>query len=74
MVPFQYLNLMTHLLTLIKWWWGIASLSKIVQDSTSGIGTSIAKCKTAVTRGVADMITAINNGIKSLDITTHWEK
>ena len=49
---------------------GIASLSKIVQDSTSGIGTSIANAKTAVTRGVADMITAINNGIKTLDITT----
>lgn len=49
---------------------GIASLSKIAQDSTSGIGTSIANAKTAVTRGVADMITAINNGIKSLDITT----
>ncbi len=49
---------------------GIASLSKIAQDSTSGIGTSIANAKTAVTRGVADMITAVNNGIKSLDITT----
>ena len=49
---------------------GIASLSKIVQDSTSGIGTSIANAKTAVTRGVADMITAINNGLKSVDITT----
>lgn len=49
---------------------GIASLSKIVQDSTSGIGTSIVNAKTAVTRGVADMITAINNGLKSLDITT----
>lgn len=49
---------------------GIASLSKIAQDSTSGIGTSIANAKTAVTRGVADMITAINNGLKSLDITT----
>ena len=49
---------------------GIASLSKIAQDSTSGIGTSIANAKTAVTRGVADIITAVNNGIKSLDITT----
>lgn len=49
---------------------GIASLSKIAQDSTSGIGTSIANAKTAVTRGVSDMITAVNNGIKSLDITT----
>ena len=49
---------------------GIASLSKIAQDSTSGIGTSMANAKTAVTRGVADMITAVNNGIKSLDITT----
>ena len=49
---------------------GIASLSKVAQDSTSGIGTSMANAKTAVTRGVADMITAVNNGIKSLDITT----
>lgn len=49
---------------------GIASLYKIAQDSTSGIGTSMANAKTAVTRGVADMITAVNNGIKSLDITT----
>lgn len=49
---------------------GIASLSKIAQDSTSGIVTSIANAKTAVTRGVADMITAVNNGIKLLDITT----
>lgn len=49
---------------------GIASLSKIAQDSTSGIGTSMANAKTAVTRGVADMITGVNNGIKSLDITT----
>ena len=49
---------------------GIASLSKIAKDSTSGIGTSIANAKTAVTRGVADMITAVNNGIKSLNITT----
>lgn len=49
---------------------GISSLSKIAQDSTSGIGTSMANAKTAVTRGVADIITAVNNGIKSLDITT----
>ena len=49
---------------------GIASLSKIAQDSTSGIVTSMANAKTAVTRGVADMITGVNNGIKSLDITT----
>lgn len=49
---------------------GIASLSKIAQDSTSGIGTSMANAKTAVTRGVADMITAVDQGIKSLDITT----
>lgn len=49
---------------------GIASLSKIAQDSTSGIGTSMANAKTAVTRGVADMITAVDAGIASLDITT----
>ena len=49
---------------------GIASLSKIAKDSTSGIGTSMANAKTAVTRGVADMITSVNNGIKSLNITT----
>lgn len=49
---------------------GISSLSKIAKDSTSGIGTSMANAKTAVTRGVADMITSVNNGIKSLNITT----
>ena len=49
---------------------GLSSLSKIAKDSTSGIGTSIANAKTAVTRGVADLITSVNNGIKSLNITT----
>lgn len=49
---------------------GIASLSKIAQDSTSGIRTSMANAKTAVNRGVAEMITGINNGIAGLNIET----
>ena len=49
---------------------GIASLSKIAQDSMSGIRTSMANAKTAINRGVAEMITGINNGIAGLNIET----
>lgn len=38
---------------------GMSSLNKIAHDSTSGISTGIANAKTAVTRGIADIITAI---------------
>lgn len=49
---------------------GLASLSQIAQDGTKGIATSMTNAKTAVTRGVADLVTSINNGIGSLNIET----
>lgn len=44
---------------------GLKSLHKIALDSTSGISTSIENAKTAITRGVADMIGNINKGLSS---------
>lgn len=49
---------------------GIKSLAQIAADGTKGISTSFANAKTAVVRGVGEMITQANNGIKGLDITT----
>ena len=49
---------------------GIVSLSQIASDGTKGIGTSFSNAKTAVTRGVAEMITGVNNGIAGLNIET----
>lgn len=40
---------------------GLKSLSKIAQDSTKGIGTSISNANTAVTRGVAAIIKALGS-------------
>lgn len=40
---------------------GLKSLHKIAQDSTAGIGTSLENAKTAVTRGVGDMINSFND-------------
>lgn len=49
---------------------GLASLSQIAQDGTKGISTSMTNAKTAVTRGVADLVTAVDSGIGSLNIET----
>src|SRR5699024_1976900 len=47
---------------------GLESLQQIAQDSTSGISTSIANAKTAVVRGVADLITGLNEGLEGSDL------
>lgn len=52
---------------------GIKALDQIAKDSSEGIKTSIANAKTAVTRGVASMITGLNDGLSknklpSLDV------
>ena len=45
---------------------GLKSLQKIAQDSTAGIGTSIQNAKTAITRGVASMIEALNKFVENV--------
>lgn len=45
---------------------GLKSLNQIAKDSTSGISTSIANMKTAITRGVADVIKSFDNFSKSV--------
>lgn len=52
---------------------GLKSLHKIVQDATSGIGTSISNMKTAIIRGLANLIAAFNNLLETVlgtDIST----
>lgn len=44
---------------------GLKSLEQIAKDSTAGIGTGLENMKTAVTRGVANVITAIDESLKS---------
>ena len=43
---------------------GFKSFADQAQDSVGGIGTSMTNAKTAVVRGVTNMITAINKGMK----------
>ncbi len=49
---------------------GLTSLHQIAMDATSGIGTSVENAKTAVTRGVAGIINAINSGLKAANLPT----
>lgn len=49
---------------------GLVSLGQIAQDGTKRISTSMTNSKTAVTRGVADLVTSIDKGIGSLNIET----
>ena len=49
---------------------GIKSLNQIAKDSTKGINTSISNAKTAITRGVADMITKLNDGLAKNKLPT----
>lgn len=49
---------------------GIKSLNQVAKDSTKGISTSISNAKTAVTRGVADMITNLNDGLAKNNLPT----
>ena len=44
---------------------GLKSLEKIAQDSTAGIKTGIANMKTAIVRGVANIITKFDEGLKA---------
>lgn len=51
----------------------IKSFQKQAKDATSGIATSVTNLKTAITRGVANIISSINNGLKKAklgDIST----
>ena len=49
---------------------GIKSLNQIAKDSTKGISTSVSNAKTAITRGVADMITNLNDGLAKAKLPT----
>ncbi|HAQ1238446.1 TPA: tape measure protein [Enterococcus faecium] len=49
---------------------GIKSLNQIAKDSTKGISTSISNAKTAITRGVANMITNLNDGLAKNNLPT----
>lgn len=44
---------------------GLKSLEQIAKDSTAGIKTGLANMKTAIVRGVANVVTKIDEGLKS---------
>ncbi|MCH0467125.1 tape measure protein, partial [Enterococcus faecium] len=47
---------------------GLKSLSQIAKDSTKGIKTSIQNAKTAVTRGVGEVIEGLNKALVDSDL------
>lgn len=47
---------------------GLKSLEKIAKDSTNGIGTGISNMKTAVVRGMANVIESINSALKNTNL------
>ena len=47
---------------------GLKSLEQIAQDSTAGMNTGFSNMKTAVVRGVANVITAFDDALKSLNL------
>ena len=49
---------------------GLKSLHKIALDATSGIGTSMENAKTAIVRGLANVLTAINKGLSDNGLPT----
>lgn len=49
---------------------GLASLHKIALDATSGIQTAMENTKTAITRGLATIINAINSGLQAANLPT----
>jgi tape measure domain-containing protein len=44
------------------------SLEQIARDATGGIGTSLSNMRTAVVRGVANIVTAIDEALKGLNL------
>lgn len=47
---------------------GFQNFEQQARNSTGGIGTSITVAKTQVVKGIADIITAINNGLADADL------
>lgn len=52
---------------------GLASLQTIAKDATGGISTSLQNAKTSVVRGVANIITAINDGLMNAGLPSIGE-
>ena len=49
---------------------GFPSLAEQAKNATGGIQTSIENMKTAITKGITDMITSINNSLEKADFGT----
>ncbi len=47
---------------------GLKSLQQIARDSTAGIGTGLSNMRTAIVRGVANIVTSIDEALKGLNL------